>query len=68
MTGIHLVDFKAEEYRERLAKMSDERLIKEGEAAAYMTNAKPQFRINPAFAIQLRECRAEWRRRHPRPR
>jgi hypothetical protein len=66
MSGIKLVDSTAEEYRRRLEKMSDERLLKEGEAAAYMSDPKIQREVRPEFVMQLRQCRAEWRRRHPK--
>ena len=44
--------------------MSDARLLDEGKAAAYMADPKAQRGgVNPEFVMELRECRAEWRRR-----
>jgi len=48
-----------EKMRERLRKMTDEQLIRHGKAARSLAGTD-----NPSFAIQLREARAEWRRRH----
>jgi hypothetical protein len=58
--------FDREEFRQRVAKMTDSELIQCGEAAGEM--CKTEFGQPPlqAFVIQLEECRAEWRRRHPR--
>jgi hypothetical protein len=46
--------------RERLRKMTDEELIRWGEAAHWM--CKPSFEQSPrkCFAIQLEEAIAEW--------
>jgi hypothetical protein len=66
MEGINLVDTSAEEYRQRIARMSDDRLIREGEAARYMSDPRIQREIRPVFVMQLGQCIAEWRRRHPK--
>jgi hypothetical protein len=57
-----------EEYRARLRKMTDEELIREGKAGRYLCSPAANFGKPPreCFVIQLRECREEWRRRHPR--
>jgi hypothetical protein len=55
-----------EQVRERLRKMSDLELRQNGRSARAMSDPTKHFsQPNPAFAIQLREARAEWRRRHP---
>lgn len=58
--------FDREAFRKRLAKMTDSELIRFGKAAKEM--CKDGFGQAPreAFVIQLEECRAEWRRRHPK--
>jgi hypothetical protein len=55
--------FDLEEHRKRLRKMTDEQLLAHGKAAREMTKDKNPL---PVFVIQLREARAEWRRRHPK--
>ena len=63
---IALHESTVEEFRQRIAKISDPKLIETGKAAAYMSDPKIQREIRPVFAMQVRECRAEWRRRHPK--
>ena len=51
-------------FRERIAKYSDEHLLRCGRAAAYM--ASPAAHYGPVMVTyiqQLEELRAEWRRR-----
>jgi hypothetical protein len=56
-----------EQIRERLRKMSDLELRKFGQAARVMADPTRNFgKPNPAFAVQLQEARAKWRRRHPK--
>jgi hypothetical protein len=67
-SGVQILNFNVEEFRQRLRKMSDEKLREYGEAARYMNTpyancGKPPL---PVHAIQLEETIAEWRRRHPR--
>ena len=54
-----------EEFRARLRKMSDKQLLEEGKAARYMCSKIANFGKPPreVFVVQLRECRAEWKRR-----
>jgi hypothetical protein len=61
-------DFDIEKERERLRKLSDEELMREGRAARYLCSPKANFRKPPRdiFVIGLRECKAEWRRRYPK--
>jgi hypothetical protein len=55
-----------EQIRERLRKMSDLELRQYGRSARVMSDPTKHFgQPDPAFAIQLQEARAEWRRRHP---
>jgi hypothetical protein len=57
-----------EELRARLRKMSDVELIASGKAARHMCSPGANFGKPPreCFVIALRECREEWRRRHPK--
>jgi hypothetical protein len=61
-------DFDIEKERERLRKLSDEELMREGRAARYLCSPKANFGKPPRdiFEIGLREYKAEWRRRHPK--
>jgi hypothetical protein len=54
--------------RLRLQRMSDKQLVKFGKAARFMCSPKANLGQPPreAFVIQLKEARAEWRRRHPK--
>jgi hypothetical protein len=66
---VELAEFRREEFRKRLQAMSDERLIKYGKAAAYMSdprNSADKRTVHEVYRIQLEECRTEWRRRHPK--
>jgi hypothetical protein len=60
--------FDVEKYRERLRKMTDQQLLREGLAANYMCSPAARYTKAPRseFVIQLEEARAEWRRRHPK--
>jgi hypothetical protein len=54
-------------FRERLRKMTDPELIQAGKNLRDLANPKTQrMGPNPAFVEQLKEARAEWRRRHPK--
>jgi len=66
MQSIQLATLDVDGLRTRLRKMSDEELRKFGKAARYMVAptanmGKPPL---PTFVLQLKEARAEWRRRH----
>ena len=57
-----------EQIRAHLLKMSDHELRKFGRSASVMADPKKNFGTpNPAFAVQLAEARAEWKRRHYKP-
>jgi hypothetical protein len=61
--------FTVEDFRKRLQAMSDAQLLRYGKAAAYMADPKYSAdgrTVETVFKIQLQECRAEWRRRHPK--
>jgi hypothetical protein len=61
--------FTVEDFRKRIQAISDDQLIRFGKAAAYMADPKYSAdgrTVEPVFRIQLLECRAEWRRRHPK--
>jgi hypothetical protein len=64
--SIGFADEGAEQFWARLQKMSDEKLIETGKAARYMSDPRIQREVRPVFVMQLGECIAEWRRRHPR--
>lgn len=54
-------DIDLEAIRDRLRKMDDEELLRYGKAAASMASSSSR----ETWTVQLREARAEWRRRHP---
>jgi hypothetical protein len=55
-----------EQIRERLRGMSDNDLLRYGQASRYMADPKNNHGdSNPAIQVQLDEARAEWKRRHP---
>ena len=58
-------EFDEEKERERLRKMSDEELIREGRAARYMCSPATNFGQPPrdVYVIALRLCKEEYRRR-----
>ena len=47
----------------RLQRMSDSEFQRQGRAAAFMAGRSQR----ETWCVQLEECRAEWRRRHPEP-
>ena len=58
-------EFDEEKERERLRKMSDEELIREGRAARYLCSLATNFGKPPrdVYVIALRLCKEEYRRR-----
>ena len=60
--------FDEEKERERLRKMSDEELIREGKSARYMCSPATNFGKPPrdVYVIALRLCKEEYRWRHPK--
>jgi hypothetical protein len=59
-----------DEFHARLREMTDAELFRYGKAARYMCSPTAYFGDAPreTFVIQLRECRAEWKRRKNHPR
>ena len=67
-SGVQILPSSAEEFRARLRKWSDEKLIEYGAAARYMVTPEANLGKPPSAdsVMQLEECIAEWRRRHPK--
>jgi hypothetical protein len=67
---ISLQPFNEDEFRQRVQKFTDDKLIEYGGACKWdcpypdRDDGDRQARSN--MAIQLRLCRDEWRRRHPK--
>jgi hypothetical protein len=59
-------EFHVAALRERLRKMSDEKLLRFGKAAKNMCSPYANMGQPPreCFVIQLNEAKAEWKRRH----
>jgi|KBSSwiStaDraftv2_1062776.scaffolds.fasta_scaffold838037_1 hypothetical protein len=60
--------FDVEAFRKRLAKFTDAELIEYGKSARYMCTPEAHLGKPPRDIdwTQLRECKGEWLRRHPR--
>jgi hypothetical protein len=62
----------ADEFRERIRKMSDAQLVRCSESLRYMTDPRNSYdkkTVQTIFRHQLKACIAEWKQRHPkRPR
>ena len=56
-------DIDLEAIRQRIAKMSDEQLVRTGRAAAAMIE---RGNTRETWRIQMEEARKEWKRRHPK--
>ena len=66
---IALQEFDAQKYREFVRTLSDEALIKEGKQMRWLSGDGKIVTTTPsAFAKQLKICREEYRRRHPKQR
>jgi hypothetical protein len=61
--------FDVEEYRLKLEAMVDAGLQKEGSTLVFLCQPQKSIYLQPnsRWVVQLVECRAVWRRRHPRP-
>lgn len=59
--------FDVEKEHEKLRKLSDAELIREGKAARFMCSPATNFGKPPleVCVVGLRLCQEEWRRRHP---
>src|ERR1700688_917962 len=67
-TRVTQTEFNVEEFCQHLKTMAETELLRFGQAAKYMCS--PEANYDPpreVFIVQLRESRAEWRRRHPNP-
>ena len=60
--------FDEEKERERLRKLSNGELIRDGKTARYMRSPAANFGKPPleVYVMGLRLCKEEWRRRHPK--
>jgi hypothetical protein len=58
-----------EDVRRRFQAMDDDELLRTGKSAAFLCSPEANHGRPPsdAFIIQLREARAEWKRRHAHP-
>jgi hypothetical protein len=64
---IALQEFDAQKYREFVRTLSDEALIREGKQVRWLSGDGKIVSTTPsAFDEQLKICREEWRKRHPR--
>jgi hypothetical protein len=60
-------EFDAQKYREFVRTLSDETLIKEGKQMRWLSGDGKIVSTTPsAFDEQLKICREEYRRRHPK--
>jgi hypothetical protein len=67
MGSVAFLPFELEAIRARLRKMSDAELLRYGKAARSMATPEANFgKPSEVYVIQLREARAEWRRRYPK--
>jgi hypothetical protein len=66
MGSVGFQPLQLEAVRRRIAKMSDEELLRFGQAAASLCRPDGNFGQSPrsVFVEQLNEARREWRRRH----
>ena len=63
--SISVQEFDVQQFRAEIAKMSDAELISLGRSLRSLCYPRTVAPRKSAFDIQLDECRAEWRRRHP---
>jgi hypothetical protein len=67
---VTIAEWDVEEFKQRIRKMTDAQLIRYGKAARYMTdprNSADKKTVLDVHRVQLQECIAEWKRRHPNP-
>jgi len=65
--SISFRDSDLSEYRKSVQAMSDEELIKEGKKMRWLSGDGKIVSTTPsAFDAQLKICREEYRRRHPK--
>jgi hypothetical protein len=63
--AIGFQEFDVGQFRAEIAKMSDAELLRLGRSLRRLCYPRVVAPTKSAFDIQLEECRAEWRRRHP---
>ena len=63
--SIGFQEFDVQQFRAEIAKMSDAELISIGRSLRSLCHPRIVSPNKSTFDIQLEECRAEWRRRHP---
>jgi hypothetical protein len=66
MQAIGLRERTIEEIRNELSKMSDAELMRHGLGLREFCRPDVQGTVHEGWLRQLREARAEWRRRHPK--
>jgi hypothetical protein len=67
LSPIAFQDFDVEKYREFVRNLSDEALIKEGKQMRWLSGDGKIVSTTPsALDEQLKICREEYRRRHPK--
>jgi hypothetical protein len=67
LSPIALQEFDAQKYREFVQTLSDEALIREGKQMRWLSGDGKIVTTTPsAFQEQLKICREEYRRRHPK--
>ena len=67
---VTIAEFTVADFRERIRKLTDAELVRYGKAARYMTdprNSADKRTVSDVHRVQLQECIAEWKRRHPKP-
>ncbi len=66
--GFSSYEFDFDKYREKLRDMGEADLVKEGTMLARLCSPAQNFGkpAPPQWAEQLKVCREEWRRRHPK--
>jgi hypothetical protein len=63
------IQFTVEDFKKRIQLMTDEKLVQMGKAARYMADpgkSADKHTVRDVYVTQLRECKREWRRRHPK--
>ena len=66
--GIRNVKFDVEKFRAEILKMDDVELVKNGKMSVFLCPPRQNSGKPPKgqWAGQLKECRTEWKRRHPK--
>jgi hypothetical protein len=68
VTRVTETELNVEEFCQHLKTMPETELLRFGQAAKYVCSSEANYEPSrEVFVIQLRESRAEWRRRHPIP-